>query len=479
MLLIPFLPVLSQFSTEIEGSSCLSSTLSKEEQINAIFASIPKTKQEIELFTQQAVEELEVGVHHFLNALKRDFDNTIRHWHEIISSAHTKRLLLLYGCKETSAAEAVGAKIEQVMHRPDVLMAILRFAENHTAPDSLSPSQRTYAYRMVCSLHTDSSDLKIRIENLEKTLSQQEQHSYTYLQGSAPEKVFAGDSISVLNLNICSFEDRLPLLWGGMLPWKLRMDEMAAQLQAQNPDVICLQEVFDEKAGAALYDHLQKQYRYFYINIAPRNFCLHSSSLGISSGLFVASKYRIENPQFIAFGKNSPPERSYGFFHATVTSQNKILSHVVTTHLQPSEEGSVWREKQIQQILDYMMKIADSAPCLLCGDLNVEWSSQEPAEFLLKKHFFNSNNQNTTGISFNNRTCCEYSDYWWKAGRDIRCFNTKPEIVDYALLLQQPCDKTASIKTTIVPMSDPAFPEEALSDHQALLTKLRFHARIL
>jgi len=80
-------------------------------------------------------------------------------------------------------------------------------------------------------------------------------------------------------------------LWGGVLPWELRIDGIVEQIKTQDPDVVCLQEVFDETAATALYEKLRDQYRHFYINIGPRNFGLHESSLGISSGLFVASKY--------------------------------------------------------------------------------------------------------------------------------------------------------------------------------------------
>jgi len=126
----------------------------------------------------------------------------------------------------------------------------------------------------------------------------------------------------------------------------------------------------------------------------------------------------------------------------------------------------------MSQIVTYLQTNIESAtPCLLCGDLNTEWGNGEPAELIIKQHFFNHNNQGMTEKSFENRTCCEYSDYWWKAGRSIRDFTTKAEIIDYALLRQTSAN-SASIKTTIVSMSNPQLPEQALSDHQGLLTQI-------
>ncbi|MBX9923703.1 MAG: endonuclease/exonuclease/phosphatase family protein [Rhabdochlamydiaceae bacterium] len=475
--------------TILNLTSSLFSSPSKE-KVDALYNAVPQSCEAMESYTQNALQNLESAVEKFLHSEIRDFEHTILQWHEILAHAFSNQQVLT-GTASTENkscaqfhAQKIGEAMQQAMENPAVLQVLLEFAEKHSSKDSLSPLQRTYVFNVIKSINTNllSPDLKDKVESLQQTLSSQTKLAYTHLKGKGSAKKDA-KTLSVLSFNTCCLWDMLPMIWGGILPWELRIDELAKKIKEQNADLICFQEIFDFKASTALYEKLKGSYKYFYINIGPRNFGLSPGSFGLSSGLFVASRYEIQKPKFIAFGKNSPPERTYGFFFGNLLHQEQVIAQFVTTHLQPfnSSEGKSWRNKQIKQILTFMRSQEPiNVPFLLCGDLNTEWRSKEPAESLLSQNFYNS--YRPSDKTLKTRTCADYTNYWWKDQRDIKKFRAKPEIIDYCLLLQktnkQGIEKKFPMKTQIISMSKPHLPEKALSDHQAVMTWIQLPTRI-
>ncbi len=83
-----------------------------------------------------------------------------------------------------------------------------------------------------------------------------------------------------------------------MSPWRDRLGALTALIRSTNADVVCLQEVHPDDAIQELYHALKDQYSYFYGAIGPRFLGFDLSALGLPSGLFVASKYPVENPEF-------------------------------------------------------------------------------------------------------------------------------------------------------------------------------------
>ncbi len=454
----------------------------QEEKVLAVYESIPQSCESIELYTQKALERLEKSLQDFLLGQVQDFQHVILDWHEIMAQAFAQmQVLTATASPEHQACALVHSQkiqnaIQQAMQNPVVLQTILHFAENHTSKDSLTPSQRTYVYNVLKSVNTKllSEDLKTKFETLQKDFSLRPRGDYTFLKGKNFLKKDK-KSFTILNLNTCFLWDMLPMLWGGVLPWEFRMQGIVHTIKKQDADLLCLQEVFDWKVSRALYEQLKDTYKYFYIDIGPRNFGLSLESFGLSSGLFVASRYEIHKPQFIAFGKNSPSNRSYGFFFGNLLHQNKIIVRFITTHLQPfhSVEGKTWRNKQMKQILTFMRSQEPmQAPFILCGDLNMQWQSKEPAQILMNENFYTAYRPDKTTLT--TRTCLDYTDYWWKDHRDIRKFRGKPEILDYCLLLQKKHKKGIEskypMKTKVISMSKPSEPDQALSDHQGIMT---------
>lgn len=257
--------------------------------------------------------------------------------------------------------------------------------------------------------------------------------SYEFLKGNASDKVYE-DQLSVLNLNVCFLPGNHTYFFGGMTPWQERIDGIAEKIKSVDADVVCLQEVFVQEAGHALFDRLKDQYGYFYTAIGPKLLGFNLQSIGFPSCLFVASKYPLENPRFTLFS-NTIHHMDYGYFDFTIHGL-----HLYTTHLSPMDSET--RALQLQQIID-------EKPQFLCGDLNIPWNGTESR--LIRENFITKNENGYT-----------YTNYHEKILFDLP-IETQYDILDYALLT---IDSDAQLETTIVEM-------DGLSDHHGLLSVIR------
>lgn len=440
-----------------------------------IIASFPRTGETVAEFRREALDEFGKSLEEFLSVSERSFENTIKNWNRIASALNSKKWQIASiktTTKDAGAIEeaektyvAINGALEEAFKNPKVVAAMVSFLEKAAAaPDSLTPSEWQYAYQMAASINP--SDLP---PGLMDKIAAQPRLPFTALRGNAQEKTGNGP-FTVLNANTNSFMLNQPMMYGGVLPWKSRIDPLAGKLISSGADVLCLQEYFDEEASVQLYERLKDEYAYFYINIGPRNFGMNMDTQGISSGLFVASKYRIEDPRFTQYAA-TPSNRNYGLFDFKITSQDQVLGHIGNTHLQPfnDQENGEIRRSELQQATDLLQADASTeagVPFILCGDMNTQWNSGEPAELVIKQHYFDAYNQGRTEADIQNSTCVDLTDYWW----NVKPFNPEPEYVDYALLLKGSGNDQFTLATKKIPLNNLAHPEEALSDHDALLT---------
>jgi endonuclease/exonuclease/phosphatase family metal-dependent hydrolase len=200
-------------------------------------------------------------------------------------------------------------------------------------------------------------------------------HSFTYLRGEGTESHPASNSISLLSWNICCVAGGFPITDGGVTPWPERIPSIIRTIEEQNPEVLCLYEVFDLDAAYLLYDKLKHRYPHFYLNIAPKG-------IGVSSGLFVASKYKVAEAKFTPFPKESLSGRSKGgnrgVFGFDLIACGKAVARIFTTHLPHSEEVSfptseerTSRARTMEHVLEEIDSIKDRA-VVLTGDLNLD-----------------------------------------------------------------------------------------------------------
>lgn len=314
--------------------------------------------------------------------------------------------------------------------------------------------------------------MALQSESLAKT-----HQPFLYFKSSAPEKKDS-QALTVMTLNTCFIPGAFPFLFGGVaLPWEKRVSLLSEKILEVNPDIVCLQEVFAEDATYALFEALKNGYTHFYGAIGPRVLGFDLKTIGSPSGLFVASKYPIERSQFTLFAAAGLP-MNYGVFDFVVKDGQNALAHIYTTHMQPFpyEQFPQIRALQLKQIIEKMQRDRDAEsqtiPYFLCGDLNVAFGSKEPALALIEASFHDDYNNNQSVVGEKNQTCTDYiTNYMFSKEKEHGQIEPNFQILDYALLLKT-SNECHRISTKRISMNDLSKPEEAISDHHALLTSI-------
>lgn len=259
------------------------------------------------------------------------------------------------------------------------------------------------------------------------------------------------ESFSLLSWNICCIGAGYAISDGGVMPWPFRIDLLAAKILEQKADVVCLSEVFDIKTASALYDAMKDEYAHFYVHIGPR-------TIGPSSGLFIASKYELNNPNFTAFPKEMLDGRAKKTEKGVFSFDVAGFATVLTTHLQHSEEPQfpkieeeTARRQEMELIMEKVESVAAGRAVIVTGDLNLDPKELKASAW--SQWFQQTDNLPPTwgGDEF----CAKL------AGR--KRFSTE-RTLDYTLLKN---GTAKEIKTTVVETGYVAskFKRLALSDH--------------
>lgn len=381
-----------------------------------------------------------------------------------------------------SALSEINASLEDLQHRPkeEVLAQWNKLGQKvfisacilHSLPalfkDPLLAKAGVTALQKL-QLHLfQSIKTQETLSSLINSLETSEKRSaFTFLSGTpittAPKK-----RLTVLSWNVCFLPPPISLIFGGMVSWKERKERLVDFLKKNDPDIICLQEVFDLEAAEFIYKSLKDSYLEFYTNIGPKNFGLHPHSIGLNSGLFIASKYPLKNLHFEKFTNNIRPVIERGFFSYTVMHGNQCY-RIINTHLEasllaamPAPVEEECRNNQLAQILEWIDREPQRVT-MLVGDLNICQGSKEKAELLLQSAFHNL--CNTKAISH-----CDYTGYFWPEyflNENRRFFQPKLSLLDYALM-RPTFYNYDHIGAKIIQVHNPQAPADALSDHHCL-----------
>ncbi len=456
----------------------------------SLINSFPDTPEKVGAYVDETISAFDHQLELFLSNQDRDYSNTIDAW-DRIGQMLLERLITLKSLPIIQASEQSILKaeegfgkiqhhvIERLTHTPKISLTFLSFLENLSAKAPISLAEWNRVYQLASSINSYDFPLvyKRKIDELQIVLASHDQTPYDYKKGKAyPKTINEDKGLTLLNWNVCFLPGKLPILFGGVLPWSLRIEKVTSRIEQLDPDIVCLQEVFEEKSALLLYEGLKERYTHFYLSIGPRNFGLSPSSLGLGSGLFVASKYPISNPSYHPF-TDSQDYMKRGVFSFTLKENNQYIAHIYTSHLAAFNTGPSpsYRKKQLEQILGLIKEKNTDCPVLLCGDLNIPYNSLEPAEHLLKEHFINPYNKCHQIPCLENRTALDLTPIWWPAHFNPRLFNPSPEILDYSLLFKsgKPNSQMGPkffLYTTTIPMNDIQDPLKALSDHHAQLS---------
>ncbi|MDP1835927.1 MAG: hypothetical protein Q8K75_08375 [Chlamydiales bacterium] len=293
--------------------------------------------------------------------------------------------------------------------------------------------------------------------------AQLQSHPYIHVKGHGHGKALPADhAFTLLSWNICCISGGYSISDGGVAPWASRIDAIIDEIIAKDADVNCLYEVFDVKAATYISERLKEHgYVHIYFNIGPK-------AVGVNSGILVASKYDVQNPEFTAYSEDMLVGRTKnaakGVFAFDLSSEGKSFARIFATHLQHSEEPEFAtdeeveaRRKQMKVIADKIDQVRDKC-VVLTGDLNFDDSEFDAIP---------GRDRFQEGNTFTEKT--------W--GGDEFCAGIVEKRVSQGLNL----DHTAILRGTARDITtslvrtgyDPAvYTESALSDHEGLFSKI-------
>lgn len=295
--------------------------------------------------------------------------------------------------------------------------------------------------------------------------SRLEKDPFIYYQGKLLDKQLESD-FSLLSWNVCCVAGGYPISDGGVMPWHFRIDKIIEKILEQNADVLSLYEIMDTSAGFYLYEKLQEKYAHFYFNIGPR-------AIGPSSGIFVASKTKLINPEFTPFPKHMLVGRTKnsekGVFSFNLQAKQKEVK-IYATHLQHSEEPKYPIKEEVQarkEEMDLIMEKVnqDTGNVIVIGDLNLddgEYARSSWSEFFQPL----SSNETSTKTWGGDEFCAEM------VGKRV----SGPLNLDYTLITKK-SDLNSTTSLVATGYDDTTLTTSALSDHRGLLSRFKIDAR--
>ena len=196
---------------------------------------------------------------------------------------------------------------------------------------------------------------------------------YLSLKGSGTVKKIIDKSLSFFQLNCCLTSGGFSRMFGGVvLPNHERVRAIGKMIRENHPDLVCLQEVSDWDDAYGLYRELVPDYAEFYFHMGATPCVLQNNS-----GLFVASKVAIDNPELHGFSEIQGTESMVNKCFFVFSTQ---IAHFITTHLSPSSddlhpkdaEMRVRAEEQNKIYLAACRRMAQNKkPLFVAGDLNI------------------------------------------------------------------------------------------------------------
>ncbi len=161
-------------------------------------------------------------------------------------------------------------------------------------------------------------------------------------------------------------------IWWRYGPWQAREPLLLDALKAEDPDIVCLQEVWEDETG----DQATRFGEALGLNAV---YGQASERLGVGFGNAVLSRWPVLASRSIAL-PDSPGEEGGGsraVLMVDIDGPRGPFS-VVSTHLCWRLHESRWRQRQVESLCDFVARhnLPDFPP-LVCGDFNAPPTSDE------------------------------------------------------------------------------------------------------
>jgi endonuclease/exonuclease/phosphatase family metal-dependent hydrolase len=280
---------------------------------------------------------------------------------------------------------------------------------------------------------------------------------YIHLRGDANIRNPSDPKLSIFQLNCCLTAGGFARLFGGLvLPEHQRIQKIADMIREQNPNILLLQEVSDLQDAYSLYRRVSSQFTDFYLGIGPSPWILPNNS-----GLFVASNRPITSPEFHSFSDipGVEPMVNKGFFSFSTPRVN-----IINTHLSPSSNTLHPTDLEIQTREEEQRRVMAAAHAQFSKTgrnvlLSADCNGQQGPLF----------DQCAARSTSNPQAACETDFLVARNQRHDATAHPGGPVIDYIFSLFQ---APITFNTRVIPTFHVDHPEEAISDHPALLSEI-------
>ncbi len=249
-----------------------------------------------------------------------------------------------------------------------------------------------------------------------------------------PEQQVQPPPGTIQKLKICTFNACWMPNWINIFVhnYSVAQDRLKAAVQGAidtDADVLCIQEAFHTEATSEFVGRIRHKYPHIVYNPGYRSF-------GLGSGLLIASKFPLKNPQYWEHGNKIGTERLSGKGSLAVTvqpSQEQEIP-VINTHLEAGLDDATaavpCRVKQLQDLKRHATEYCKGFDAsFVCGDMNI--SSTGTAEDLVQLKEIITVNPRDQGTLF-----VKHEPVHEKKDCDCTCETMNQEDVDHIGVLK-------------------------------------------
>ena len=185
--------------------------------------------------------------------------------------------------------------------------------------------------------------------------------------GTVPDA--ESDTLTVMTLNLAhGRSDGLHQLLTSTHTIKENLDEAAALVVREGPDVVALQEADGPSVWSGSFDHVARLADEAGVSYRTRG--AHVQALGLSYGTAIISRLPLLEAVSHTF-RATPPTPTKGFVRVSVPTADGQVVDVVSVHLDFARGAA--RQKQIAQLVAALQDRDN--PLVVLGDFNCGWSS--------------------------------------------------------------------------------------------------------